>query len=293
MPNQPGHLPDTLTDIPALLRAYDDLRPDPTIAAQRVAFGTSGHRGSSFTTSFNDTHIAAITQAIVEYRREHRIAGPLFLARDTHALSEPAFRTALEVLAANDTLTMVDSALGYTPHPRPLARHPRLQQESGERPRRRHRHHPLAQPARGRRLQVQPTQRRPCRHHRITKWIENRANALIGSGLQGVRRIPYDQAVNAPTTSRHDFLTAYVDDLANVIDFDELQNSPLKLAVDPLGGAGVAYWPRIIDQYNLSVELPQPKRRPHLPLHDLRLGRQDPHGLLQPLRHGLPDRQQG
>ena len=257
MPNQPGHLPDTLTDIPALLRAYDDLRPDPGIAAQRVAFGTSGHRGSSFTNSFNDTHIAAITQAIVEYRREHRIAGPLFLARDTHALSEPAFRTALEVLAANDTLTLVDSALGYTPTPALshaiLTYNKNLVNDLADGIVITPSHNPPEDGG----FKYNPPNGGPA-DTSITKWIENRANALIESGLQGVQRIPFDQALNATSTSRHDFLTAYVDDLSNVIDFDVLQNSTLKLAVDPLGGAGVAYWPRIIDQYNLNVDLLNP-----------------------------------
>ncbi len=257
MPNQPGHLPEILTDIPALLRAYDDLRPDPTIPAQRVAFGTSGHRGSSFTTSFNDTHIAAITQAIVEYRREHRIAGPLFLARDTHALSEPAFRTALEVLAANSTLTLVDSSLGYTPTPALshaiLSYNKNLVNDLADGIVITPSHNPPEDGG----FKYNPPNGGPA-DTAITKWIENRANALIEAGLEGVQRVPFEQALIAPSTGHHDFLTAYVDDLSNVIDFDVLQNSQLKLAVDPLGGAGVAYWPRIIDQYNLNVTLLNP-----------------------------------
>jgi phosphoglucomutase len=255
MPNQPGQLPspDSLVDVPRLITAYYALRPDPTIPAQRVSFGTSGHRGSSFKTSFNDPHIAAITQAIVDYRRLNQITGPLFLAKDTHALSDPAFSTALEVLAANDQTVMIDSSLGYTPTP--ALSHAILSYNKDR----------IADLADG--IVITPSHNPPedggfkynppnggPADTDVTKWIENHANALIADP-SGIRRIPYEQALNHNETHRHDYLTAYVDDLANVIDFDVLQNSKLKLAVDPLGGAGVAYWPRIIDQYNLPVEL--------------------------------------
>jgi phosphoglucomutase len=258
MPNQPGQLPapNTLVDIPRLITAYYALRPDPTIAAQRVAFGTSGHRGSALQTSFNDAHIAAITQAIVDYRRANQITGPLFLAKDTHALSDPAFSTALEVLAANEQTVMVDSALSYTPTP--ALSHAILTYNRDR----------IADLADG--IVITPSHNPPedggfkynppnggPADTSITKWIEDRANALIANPGD-IKRISYSQALNNNETHRHDFLTAYVDDLANVIDFDPLQNSPLKLAVDPLGGAGVYYWPRIIDQYNLSVELLNP-----------------------------------
>jgi phosphoglucomutase len=258
MPNQPGQLPapDTLVDIPRLITAYYALRPDPSVPAQRVSFGTSGHRGSSFKTSFNDRHIAAITQAIVEYRRENQITGPLFLAKDTHALSDPAFSTALEVLAANEQHVMVDSSLGYTPTP--ALSHAILSYNKDR----------IADLADG--IVITPSHNPPedggfkynppnggPADTGATKWIENRANALIADPSD-IKRIPYEAALNNNETHRHDFLTAYVDDLANVIDFDVLQNSKLKLAVDPLGGAGVFYWPRIIDQYNLSVELLNP-----------------------------------
>jgi phosphoglucomutase len=258
MPNQPGTLPtpDRLVDIPRLITAYYALKPDPAIPAQRVAFGTSGHRGSSFTTSFNDAHIAAITQAIVEYRRANQITGPLFLAKDTHALSDPAFSTALEVLAANEQTVMVDSSLGYTPTP--ALSHAILSYNRDR----------IADLADG--IVITPSHNPPedggfkynppnggPADTGATKWIENRANELIAAP-NGIKRIGYHAALNANETHRHDFLTAYVDDLSNVIDFDPLQNSSLKLAVDPLGGAGVFYWPRIIDQYNLSVELLNP-----------------------------------
>ena len=256
MPNQPGQLPapDTLVNVPRLIAAYYNLHPDASVAEQRVAFGTSGHRGSAFASSFNDDHIAAITQAIVEYRKGQRTSGPLFLAQDTHALSDPAFSTALEVLAANEVEVRVDSALAYTPTP--ALSHAILSFN-------RDRANDLADgivitpshnPPEDGGFKYNPPNGGPAETG-ATKWIENRANELIAAKLEGVKRIAYAQALIAPTTDRHDFLTAYVDDLANVIDFDVLQNSSLKLAVDPLGGAGVYYWPRIIDQYNLSVEV--------------------------------------
>jgi phosphoglucomutase len=261
MPNTPGQLPapDTLVNVPRLIAAYYTLHPDPAIPAQRVAFGTSGHRGSSFLTSFNDDHIAAITQAIVDYRRTNRISGPLFLAQDTHALSDPAFHTALEVLAANEVETMVDSALAYTPTPALSHAIVRYNKD---------RVNDLADgivitpshnPPEDGGFKYNPPSGGPA-DTGVTKWIENRANELIAAKLppSELKRIPYTAALAALTTHRHDFLTAYCDDLPNIIDFDPLQNSKLKLAVNPLGGAGVYYWPRIIDQYNLSVELLNP-----------------------------------
>ena len=259
MSNQPGQHPslDTLVDVPRLITAYYNLHPDPGVAAERVAFGTSGHRGSAFLTSFNDDHIAAISQAIVEYRTSHKISGPLFLAMDTHALSAPAFSTALEVLAANELTVMVDVELSFTPTP--ALSHAILTYNKDR----------LTGLADG--IVITPSHNPPedggfkynppnggPADTAATKWIENRANELIAGKLAGVKRIPYSRALHADSTHRHDYVTAYVDDLRNVIDFDPLQNSRLKLAVDPLGGAGVYYWPRIIDQYNLSVELLNP-----------------------------------
>ena len=259
MANQPGQHPslDRLVDVPRLVTAYYNLHPDPAVGAQRVAFGTSGHRGAALQTSFNDDHIAAISQAIVEYRASNKIDGPLYLAQDTHALSDPAFSTALEVLAANDVTVMVDASLGYTPTP--ALSHAILTYNRG-------RTSGLADgivitpshnPPDDGGFKYNPPSGGPA-DTSATKWIENRANELITGKLVDVRRVVYAKALNAASTHRHDFLTAYVDDLANVIDFDPLQNSKLKLAVDPLGGAGVFYWPRIIDQYNLPVELLNP-----------------------------------
>ena len=259
MPNQPGEhpTPDTLTDIPALVTAYYNLHPDPATPAQKVSFGTSGHRGSSLETSFNDDHIAAISQAIVDYRRENKINGPLFLAKDTHALSDPAFSTALEVLAANEITVMVDSALSYTPTPALSHAILTYNQDRIDAIADGIVITPSHNPPPDGGFKYNPPNGGPA-DTGATKRIENRANDLIAAKLSGVKRIGYKHALSAATTQRHDFLTAYCDDLPNIINFDVLQNSKLKLAVDPLGGAGVYYWPRIIDQYNLSCELLNP-----------------------------------
>ncbi|HEX7159479.1 MAG TPA: phosphoglucomutase (alpha-D-glucose-1,6-bisphosphate-dependent), partial [Edaphobacter sp.] len=254
--NVPGQLPDpsTLVDIPRLITDYYALHPDPSVAAQRVVFGTSGHRGSSFHASFNDDHIAAITQAIVEYRASERTLGPLFLAKDTHALSEPAFTTALEVLAANDVEVMVDAQLGYTPTP--ALSHAILTRNQNPKL-----HHadgivitPSHNPPEDGGFKYNPPTGGPA-DTSATKWIENRANELIAAGLKGVKRISYFRAISADKTYRHDYITAYVNDLSSVIDFDVLHGTSLKLAVDPLGGAGVHYWPRIAEKYNLPLEI--------------------------------------
>lgn len=254
--NQPGQLPslDSLVDIPHLITAYYALHPDAAVAAQRVSFGTSGHRGSSFHASFNDDHIAAITQAIVEYRTAEHTLGPLFLARDTHALSEPAFTTALEVLAANDVEVMIDEHLGYTPTP--VLSHAILTRNAN---RKLHRADgivitPSHNPPEDGGFKYNPPSAGPA-DTSATKWIENRANEIIADGLRDVKRTTFARALAADKTYRHDYITAYVDDLANVIDFDILRTTALKLAVDPLGGAGVHYWPRIAEKYRLPLEV--------------------------------------
>jgi phosphoglucomutase len=276
-PNQPGTrpTPDTLVNIPRLVTAYYALHPDSEDPAQRVAFGTSGHRGSAFTASFNDDHIAAITQAIVDYRRENKIGGPLFLAQDTHALSEPAFATALEVLAANSIEVMVDDQLAYTPTP--ALSHAILTYNAklngGKTPSQA----TLASAANNGSRQwadgivITPSHNPPDdggfkynppnggpADTTVTKWIENRANELISAKLAGVKRIPYAHALTAPATHRHDYISAYVNDLTNVIDFAPLAGTTLKLAVDPLGGAGVHYWPRIAERYKLALDILNP-----------------------------------
>ena len=275
--NQPGTLPtpDTLVDIPRLITLFYSLHPDPANSAQRVAFGTSGHRGCALNGSFNDDHIAAISQAIVDYRRSQSFTGPLFLAKDTHALSESAFATALEVLAANNIEVMIDDQLAYTPTP--VLSHAILTYNAklngGKTPSQ----EDLARDARDGSMQwsdgivITPSHNPPDdggfkynppnggpADATATKWVENRANDLIAAKLAGVNRIPYTQALNAPTTHRHDFITSYVDDLGSIIDFAPLANTTLKLAVDPLGGAGVHYWPRIAEKYRLPLQILNP-----------------------------------
>jgi phosphoglucomutase len=262
-PNQPGHLPlpENLVNLPRLLTAYYTLHPDPTIPAQRVAFGTSGHRGSAFNTAFNEDHIAAITQAICDYRRNESITGPLFLAQDTHALSEPAFATALEVLAANRIDTMIESTRGngveiiaYTPTP--ALSHAILTYNRGRKinladgivitPS----HNPPEDGG----FKYNPPNGGPADTN-ATNWIENRANEIIAAGLTAVKKISYTKALAAGTTRQYDYLTAYVNDLGSVIDFEPLAGTTLKLAVDPLGGAGVHYWPRIAEKYHLPLQI--------------------------------------
>ena len=259
-PNQPGHhpRPDTLVNIPRLITAFYNLHPDPSIPSQRVSFGTSGHRGSAFSSSFNEDHIAAITQAICDYREREGITGPMFLAQDTHALSEPAFATALEVLAANSIETMVDQELAYTPTP--ALSHAILTYNKGK-------SENLADgvvitpshnPPDDGGFKYNPPNGGPA-DTTATRWIENRANELLeGTDAGAIRRIPYTRALSASTTHRHDYITAYVEDLGNVINFKALSGTKLVLAVDPLGGAGVHYWPRIADRYKLPLEVLNP-----------------------------------
>lgn len=258
--NTPGHLPspDKLVNLPRLLSAFYVFHPDAGIPAQRVSFGTSGHRGSAFSVSFNEDHILAITQAICDYRRSEHTTGPLFLAQDTHALSEPAFAAALEVLAANEVETLIDLDLGYTPTP--ALSHAILTHNAS--------HKGKAQadgivitpshnPPEDGGFKYNPPSGGPA-DTTATKWIENRANDLIAAKLNGVKRIPFARAMAAETTHRHDFISGYVGDLKNVIDFEALRGSTLKLAVNPLGGAGVHYWPRIAEQYKLPLEVLNP-----------------------------------
>ena len=260
---QPGQHPTAsqLVNVAKLITAYYALKPDASVPAERVSFGTSGHRGSAFKTAFNEDHIAAITQAICDYRNNKEtgqsVTGPLFLAQDTHALSEPAFATALEVLAGNGIETMVDEQLAYTPTP--ALSHAILTYNRGRKinladgivitPS----HNPPEDGG----FKYNPTNGGPA-DTTATKWIENRANDLIAGGLKDVKRVVYSKALAASTTRRHDYITTYVNDLASVIDFDVLKGTTLKLAVDPLGGAGVFYWPRIAEKYNLPVEVLNP-----------------------------------
>jgi len=241
-----------LVDVPALLAAYSELTPDPSEPAQRVAFGTSGHRGSSFTRSFNAAHILAISQAICEYRKGQGIDGPLFIGADTHALSGPAFENALEVLAANGVETMISRGGEFTPTP--AVSHAILVYNRG-------RVGGLADgivitpshnPPDNGGFKYNPTNGGPA-DTEVTGWIQRRANALLEAKLAGVKRIPYAQARQAATTHEHDYLDAYVTDLAKVVDFDAIRGAGVHLGVDPLGGAGVHYWAPIADRYGLDL----------------------------------------
>src|SRR5487761_1153671 len=241
-----------LVDVAKLLAAYADLRPDPAVPAQCVAFGTSGHRGSSFGRSFNEWHVLAISQAICAYRSSKGIDGPLYLGIDTHALSQPAFETALEVLAANGVQTMIAAGGEFTPTP--AVSHAILVYNRG-------RSVGLADgivitpshnPPEDGGFKYNPPSGGPADKD-VTAWIEARANALLKSGLKGVKRIPYAKALRAASTHRHDFLDAYVSDLGNVLDMDAIRAAKIGMGVDPLGGAGVHYWAAIAERYGLNL----------------------------------------
>jgi phosphoglucomutase len=231
---------------------YYALEPDPAIAVQRVAFGTSGHRGTSHECSFNEEHILAITQAICLYRRENGIDGPLFLGIDTHALSESAFASALEVLAANDVEVMIDDRDGYTPTP--VVSYAILSYNLGKT-------QGLADgivvtpshnPPEDGGFKYDPPTGGPA-DASITGWIQDKANEFLVDGLKGIDRIPFANAKSAATTHRHNYMDAYIGDLATVIDLDAIRGANLKLGVDPLGGAGVRYWPMIAERYRIPL----------------------------------------
>jgi phosphoglucomutase, alpha-D-glucose phosphate-specific len=241
-----------LVNVPRLVTAYYAEVPDPSIPAERVAFGTSGHRGSAFDRSFNEWHVLAISQAICQYRKEQGIGGPLFLGIDTHALSAPAFASALEVLAANEVEVMVSRDDEYTPTP--AVSHAILTYNRGHTsgladgivvtPS----HNPPADGG----FKYNPPNGGPA-DETVTTWIGKAANALLESGLDGVRRVPLAKALRAATTHRHDFLRSYVGDLGEVIDMDLLRGAKLRVGVDPLGGAGVHYWAAIAERYRLDL----------------------------------------
>jgi phosphoglucomutase len=246
--------PSMLVNIPRLVTAYYTERPDPTVSEQRVAFGTSGHRGSAFTCAFNEAHILAMTQAICRYRQQHRIDGPLFLGMDTHALSEPAFATALEVLAGNGVEVMIDSHGGYTPTP--AISHAILTYN-------RRRTSGLADgivitpshnPPEDGGFKYNPPHGGPAETS-VTAWIEQAANQLLAEDLRGVSRFPYARARTSSTTHAYDYIGSYIGDLGAVVDMEAIRRAKLRIGVDPLGGAGVAYWAPIIERYRLDVQV--------------------------------------
>lgn len=247
----PAHM---LLDVPALIAAYHHERPDPSVRSERVSFGTSGHRGSAFDRTFNEHHVLAISEAICRYRRTHAIDGPLFLGIDTHAVSAPACATALEVLAAHGVDVMLAAHDEYTPTP--AVSHAIVCYN-------RNRTSGLADG-----IVMTPSHNPPAdggfkynppngggADTTVTSWIEASANELLEQHLAGVRRIPYEQALRAATTHRHDYLDSYVGDLANVLDLDAVRSAGLRIGVDPLGGAGVHYWPSIAERYGLELTI--------------------------------------
>jgi phosphoglucomutase len=244
--------PSALVDIPKLVTAYYTEVPDPSVPRERVAFGTSGHRGSAFDKTFNEQHVVAISQAICEYRTQRGIDGPLFLGIDTHALSTPASASALEVLTANVVEVMIAENDDYTPTP--AVSHAILTYNRGR----------AAGLADG--IVITPSHNPPAdggfkynppnggpADTDVTRWIESRANELLEAGLQGVKKIRFEQALRAATTHRHDYLGRYINDLGNVIAMETLRGAGIRMGVDPLGGAGVHYWARIAERYRLDL----------------------------------------
>ena len=246
--------PELLVNVAKLVTAYYSQVPDPANPLQRVAFGTSGHRGSAFESTFNEAHVLAISQAICHYRKRRGIDGPIFIGIDTHALSEPAFVSALEVLAANGAEVMMAAGGEYTPTP--AISHAILNYNNGRKtgladgivitPS----HNPPGDGG----FKYNPPNGGPADTD-VTGWIEKQANDLLGNGLKGVRRMPFEKALHAPTTHTHDFLNSYVNDLGNVIDMDAIRGARVRMGVDPLGGAGVHYWPAIADRYKLDLTI--------------------------------------
>ena len=246
--------PSILVNIPRLLTSYYELRPDPTNPAQRVIFGTSGHRGSPFDGAFNEWHILAITQAICNYRKLQNIAGPLFLGIDTHAVSEPALASALEVLAANNVDVMLSEGSPYTPTP--AVSHAILRYNHG-------RKSGLADgivitpshnPPDDGGFKYDPPEGGPA-DSQVTSWIQSKANEFLEQSLAGVERVLFSHALHASTTHKYDYLHSYVADLENVVDMAAIRDSRITLGVDPLGGAGIDYWPRIAERYGISLTI--------------------------------------
>jgi phosphoglucomutase len=246
--------PSILVNVPKLITDYYELRPDPSDPRQRVVFGTSGHRGSATDVAFNEWHILAITQAICDYRKLQGIDGPLFLGMDTHALSAPAFASALEVLAGNNIEVMISEGSAYTPTP--AVSHSILRYNRGKEsgladgivitPS----HNPPSDGG----FKYDPPHGGPA-DSSVTFWIETKANEFLRWKLAGVKRVLFEKALHAPTTHKHDFLNAYVDDLDSVVDMTAIRDAKIKLGVDPLGGAGIDYWPRIAEKYGLDLTI--------------------------------------
>ncbi len=248
---------EVLINVPRLISAYYTYQPDPENPAHRVSFGTSGHRGSSLKNSFNESHILAISQAICEYRAAQGFQGPLYLGMDTHALSEPALYSAVEVFAANDVQVRIQQGLGYTPTP--VISHAILAYNRGR----------TAGLADG--VVITPSHNPPGdggfkynppsggpADTTTTRWIQDRANAILAHGMIGVKRIPFEKALKASTTQHVDYVQPYVEDLKNIIDMETISSSGLKIGVDPMGGSGVEFWAPIADTYGLNLHIVNP-----------------------------------
>ena len=262
MSNRAGKLaePSDLVDLTALLDAYYDVAPDPANIAQRVAFGTSGHRGSSLNGAFNEQHIAAITQAIVEYRTNAGITGPLFMGKDTHALSEPAQNTALEVLAANGVNVLIDARNGFTPTPavsHAILKYNATRTDQADGIVVTPSHNPPADGG----FKYNPPTGGPAGSD-ITNWVADRANQLLEAGLEGVRRIPLGEARLADSVGTYDFLHNYVEDLPSVLNLDAIRGAGLHIGADPLGGASVDYWGAIAERHQLNLTVVNPNVDP-------------------------------
>lgn len=243
-----------LANIPRLVSTYYTVHPEPGDPAQQVAFGTSGHRGSSLNGSFNDDHVAAITQAIIEYRRGEGITGPLFMGMDTHALSEPALYTAIEVFAGNGVDVLIHQGHRYTPTPvishaiLTFNRdHPQIQADGVV-------ISPSHNPPEDGGFKYNPPNGGPA-DTSTTRWVQNRANQIIANGMKDVRRMPLNKAMAAPTTTQIDLITPYLEDLDNVIDMKAIAESGIHIGVDPLGGSGLSYWEPMADMYGLNLDL--------------------------------------
>lgn len=254
-------LPDELINLPRLIREYRATKPDLSDPQQLVSFGTSGHRGSALRGTFNEAHILAITQAICDYRRAKGISGPLFLGKDTHALSEPAFQSTLEVLAANEVQVSIDQAEGYTPTP--VISHAILTYN-------RDRSSGLADgivitpshnPPEDGGFKYNPPHGGPA-DTQVTKAIEERANEFLATHLTGIARVSYERAAQASTTRRHDYIGSYVADLANVVNLERIKQAKLRIGCDPLGGSAVAYWHPLAERYGLDIEVVNPSVDP-------------------------------
>jgi len=241
-------------DVDRVSAAYYEQEPDPSVDGQRVTFGTSGHRGRSLESTFNEAHVLAVTEAVCRYRTSQRIDGPLFLGRDTHLLSEPAFRTIIEVLAAHEVEVVIDADDGFTPTP--VISHAILTHNREDRD------HPADgivvtpshNPPEDGGFKYNPPSGGPAGTD-ITGWVEREANELLDAGLEGVKRLPYEQALEAPTTHRRDYVSAYVEQLPAVVDLDAIRDSGIRLGVDPLGGASIAYWEAIAERHRLDLTI--------------------------------------